>query len=216
MGARPAACHAGGVTGIAAVTAEATRDAAPFTSGTSALSFAYRHSHGDYPANQFAQWAKRAAGKAGTGPAAAHGLDAAMLAGWVRRTVEGGGGLRGLPEPQRSVLLAKFAVDSRLNLTAKLAVLDALIASGVGGGEGRRRLVDLCVQRYFGGTMLCADGERRPIRQRQVAECCDVTQQAVSLACVPITAWLRAMEREAMDQVVDNLVARQLIPGAIN
>ena len=181
---------------------------APFDCSSSALRFAYRHSHGDYPANQLKRWQARSS-SAASGAPAPRGLDAAMLAGWVRQAIEGGGGFMGLPEPYRSVMLAKFSIDSRLNLAAKLTVLDAAMAAGC--GTQKRRMVDLCVQRYFGGTVLCGDGQRRPIRQHQVADWCDVSQQTVSATYVRVKAWLQAKERTAMELVEQQLRTRGVV-----
>lgn len=181
---------------------------AVFQSAHEALSFAYRHAHGDYPPNMLGQWQKKKAG----GPARLPmGLDAAMLAGWVRQVVEGGEGCTGLPEPYRSILLAKFAVDSRLNLMAKLRVLEDVLLFAMGTGLHKRRMVDLCVQRYFGGTMICKDGERRPIRQWQVAEFCGVSQQTVSDTYIKVRGWIEAKERLAMELVERELAARGLV-----
>lgn len=168
-----------------------------FQSGQAALNFAFRHSHGQYPPNALGQAQKRGA----AGPGAPRGQDAALVAGWVRQVIEGGDGLPGLPEPYRSVLLAKFSVDSRENLTAKLVVLEAVLALAMGTGLHKRRMVDLCVQRYFGGTVICTDGKRRPIRQHQVADWCDVSQQTVSAAYVKVRTWLQAKEKTAMELV---------------
>lgn len=179
-----------------------------FQSGQAALNFAYRHSHGDYPANLLGRAQKR--GPATDAPAP-RGLDAAMAAGWVRQVIEGGAGHRGLPEPYRSVLLAKFAVDSQINLTAKLRVLEDVLALSLGTGLHKRRMVDLCVQRYFGGTLMCADGERRPIRQHQIADLCDVSQQAVSATYVKVRVWLAAKERTAMELVERELIRKGLV-----
>lgn len=183
---------------------------APFASGVSALSFAYRHSHGDYPPNMLGQ-AQRAERKAGKPGAAASPMDAAILAGWVRNVIEGGNGFSGLPEPYRSVMLAKFSVDSRLNLKAKLAVLEFVVQHAMGPGLHKHRLIDLCVQRYFGGRILCTDGVRRPIRQHQIADQCNVSQQTVSATYVRIKTWLRGRESVAMDLVEHDLRERGMI-----
>jgi hypothetical protein len=178
--------------------------AAIFTSGTAALSFAYRHSHGDYPPNML--HSMQAAARQGGKPQPIRtALDAAVTAGWIRQVIEGGNGFAGLPEPYRSVMLAKFAVDSRLNLTAKLEVLDHVVSLALGTGLHRHRMVDLCVQRYFGGTVMGSDGVRRPIRQHQVADWCDVSQQTVSATYVRIKGWLEARERVAMGLVEHEL-----------
>ncbi|MEO8021085.1 hypothetical protein [Polaromonas sp.] len=178
-----------------------------FQSGQAALNFAYRHSHGDYPSNLLGRAQKR--GPAAAAPAP-RGLDAAMAAGWVRQVIEGGAGHPGLPEPYRSVLLAKFSVDSHLNLAAKLRILEDVLALSLGTGLHKRRMVDLCVQRYFGGTVICA-GERRPIRQHQVADWCDVSQQTVSATYVKVKTWLAAKERTAMELVERELVRKGMV-----
>ncbi|MBC7680756.1 MAG: hypothetical protein H7172_00345, partial [Ferruginibacter sp.] len=161
----------------------------PFASSHSAMAFAYRHKQGAYPVNMLHKYQPRGPAR-GTPPPM--GLDAAVLAGWVRMVVEGGNGFPGLPEPHRSIMLAKFSVDSALNLPAKLRVLEDVMATGT--GLHKRRMVDLCVQRYFGGTTLCADGERRPIRQHQVADWCQVSQPTVSNAYKRVKAWLQEKE----------------------
>lgn len=179
--------------------------AATFTSGTAALSFAYRHSHGDYPPSVLNSLQGTGARQMGKTQMIRTALDAAVTAGWIRNVIEGGNGFQGLPEPYRSVMLAKFAVDSRLNLTAKLEVLDHVLALALGTGLHKRRMVDLCVQRYFGGTIMGSDGVRRPIRQHQVADWCDVSQQTVSATYVRIKQWLQARERVAMGLVEHEL-----------
>lgn len=186
-------------------------DAAPFTCSSSALSFAYRHTHGNYPPNMLGQWAKRKGGACVKSVQAAHGQDAALLAGWVRQAVEGGNGLPGLQEPLRSVLLAKYSTDSRMNLLAKLVVVESAAELVLGTGEHRHKMVDLCVQRYFGGTTTCADGVRRPIRQHQIADQCDVSQPTVSANYSRIKAWLIDQERAAMALVEQYLSNKGLV-----
>lgn len=184
---------------------EDDQQVATFTSGTAALSFAYRHSHGDYPPNMLHRMQVAAARQMGKPQMIRTALDAAVTAGWIRHIIEGGHGVPGLPEPYRSVMLAKFAVDSRINLTAKLEVLEHVLALALGEGLHKRRMVDLCVQRYFGGTIMGSDGVRRPIRQHQVADWCDVSQQTVSATYVKIKGWLEARETVAMGLVEHEL-----------
>lgn len=181
---------------------------APFTSSQAAMAFAYRHEQGAYPVNMLNKYQPRASV---TGTPPPKGLDAAVVSGWVRMVVEGGNGFPGLPEPYRSIMLAKFSVDSSLNLPAKLRVLEDVLGLAMGTGLHKRRMVDLCVQRYFGGTTLCADGERRPIRQHQVADWCQVSQPTVSNAYTRIKAWLRGKEAEAMDLMEFQLRGRGLV-----
>lgn len=181
---------------------------APFNSGQSALCFAYRHEHGALPPNMLHKYQPKGAARGEPPPM---GLDAAVYAGWVRMVVEGGNGFPGLPEPYRSIMLAKYSVDSALNLPAKLAVLDYVLAEAMGTGLHKRRMVDLCVQRYFGGTTQCVDGERRPIRQHQVADLCQVSQPTVSNAYVRIKAWIKAKEAQAMDMLELQLRGRGLV-----
>ncbi|RZJ02207.1 MAG: hypothetical protein EOO54_26730 [Haliea sp.] len=183
---------------------------AAFGSSHDALNFAYKHAHGDYPRNMLAKFGARQPGKA---TAIKNAIEAATVAGWVRQVIEGGETAKGLPEPYRSVLLAKFAVDSRLNLTAKMVVLEHVLALALGTGLHKRRMVDLCVQRYFGGTMVGTDGVRRPIRQHQVADWCDVSQPTVSNTYGKVRDWIMSKERDALALVEQSLVARGMVAG---
>ncbi|MES2415105.1 MAG: hypothetical protein V4614_14965 [Pseudomonadota bacterium] len=183
---------------------------APFTSCQAAMNFAYRHAQGDYAPNVLARLQAPRVG--GSKPSLIKSAtDAAIIAGWVRMVIEGSADFPGLPEPLRSVMLAKFSVDSKLNLPAKLTVLEYVLAEAMGTGLHKRRMVDLCVQRYFGGTVACADGERRPIRQHQVADWCEVSQPTVSNAYVRIKAWIEAREAQAMDLLEFQLRGRGLV-----
>lgn len=182
--------------------------AAPFASSQSALCFAYRHEHGALPPNMLHKYQPRGAVRGEPPPM---GLDAAMYAGWVRMVVEGGNGFPGLPEPHRSIMLAKYSVDPVLNLPAKLRALEDVLALAMGTGLHKRRMVDLCVQRYFGGTMVCADGVRRPIRQHQIADWCQVSQPTVSNAYRRVKAWIAAKEAQAMDMLELQLRGRGLV-----
>lgn len=181
---------------------------APFTSSHAALNFAYRHTQGAYPVNMLNRYQPQASV---TGDPPPKGLDAAMTAGWVRQVVEGGAGLPGIPEPLRSIMVARYGVDPKLNLTAKLVVLEAVLALAMGTGLHKRRMVDLCVQRYFGGTMVCKDGERRPIRQHQIADWCEVSQPTVSNAYVKVKSWLQDKEQQAMGMIEAQLCKQGLV-----
>jgi hypothetical protein len=181
---------------------------APFTSCQAAMCFAYRHEHGVLPQNMLAKHQPKGASRGEPPPM---GLDAAIVSGWIRQVIEGGAGFPGLPEPFKSVMLAKYSIDSSLNLPAKMTVLDYVLAEAMGTGLHKRRMVDLCVQRYFGGTMLCADGQRRPIRQHQVADYCQVSQPTVSNAYVRAKAWIAAKEAQAMNMVEFQLRGRGLV-----
>lgn len=188
---------------------EATQDA-PFTSCQAAMNFAYRHAQGDYPVNMLSR-AVPSARQLGKPNLIQSATDAAVYAGWIRQVIEGGAGFPGLPEPMRSVMLAKYSVDSRLNLPAKMTVLGYVMAEAMGTGLHKRRMVDLCVQRYFGGTVACEDGERRPIRQHQVADWCEVSQQTVSATYIRVKAWIEAKEAQAMDLLEFQLRGRGLV-----
>ena len=181
---------------------------APFNSSQSAMCFAYRHEHGALPPNMLHKYQPRGPARGEPPPM---GLDAAMVAGWVRQVIEGGAGFPGLPEPYKSVMLAKYSIDSNLNLPAKMTVLDYVLAEAMGTGLHKRRMVDLCVQRYFGGTTLCIDGERRPIRQHQVADWCQVSQPTVSNAYVRVKAWIAAKEAQAISMLEVHLRGRGLV-----
>lgn len=182
---------------------------APFDSPEAALRFAYRHKHGDFPPNIFGRWQPR--GGLADGEMLPSGQDAALLAGWVRNVVEGGQPLRCLAEPYRSLIVARYCVDPAQNLAAKMLVLEHVLLGAMGTGLHKRRMVDYLVQRYFGGTILCADGKRRPIRQHQVADWCDVSQPTVARAYAKVRDWLRKKERTAMEILQREMAGKGLV-----
>lgn len=183
-------------------------EAATFTSTDEALRFSYSYAQGSYPSNQLARFQKKGAAGEQRLPS---GLDAATLSGWVRNVVEGGNGAAGMVEPYRSLLLARHSPNPRLAVPAKLYLVDEALAFAMGSGLHKRRMVDLLVQRYFGGSAPGPDGVLRPIRQHQVADQCDVSQQTVSAADVKLRAWLRAKEKTAMELVARVLCGRGLV-----
>lgn len=174
-----------------------------FDSAGQALAFAYRHAQGNYPSNQLGPRKVDA-----TPPRLPKGQDAAMLAGWVRQAVEAG---HKLPHPYDKILLARFATDRMTNLGAKMQVLDDVLELAMGTGLHNRRMVDLLVQRYFGGTVAGEGGKRRPIRQWHIAESCSVSQQTVSAAWCKVRPWLETREKTAMELVERALQGRGLV-----
>lgn len=182
--------------------------AATFLSPDEALRFSYGYTQGSYPANQLGRYQKKGAASEQRLPS---GLDAATLAGWVRNVVEGGNGAAGIVEPYRSILLARHCPNRQINLQAKIHIVGEALAFAMGTGLHKRRMVDLLVQRYFGGKAPGPDGVSRPIRQHQVADQCDVSQQTVSAADVKLSKWLKAKEKTAMELVARALVGRGLV-----
>lgn len=180
-----------------------------FESPEEALRFSYRHAHGDYPVNQLGRWQK----KPGTTepPRLPSGLDAATAAGWVRNVIEGGNGARGLPQPYRSVLLARHCTTRTANIEAKLHLVEEALNFAMGTGLHKRRMVDLLIQAYFGGRTPGPDGTLRPIRQHQVADQCDVCQKTVSNAYTKLRKWLQSKEATAMELVSRELTGRGLV-----
>lgn len=183
-------------------------EAPAFASTEEALRFSYSYAQGSYPANQLGRYQKK--GAAGE-PHLPSGLDAATLAGWVRNAIEGGNGNAGIVEPYRSILLARHCPNRQINLQAKLHIVEEALVSAMGTGLHKRRMVDLLMQRYFGGKAPGPDGVLRPIRQHQVADQCDVSQQTVSTAEVKLRAWLKAKEKTAMELVARALAGRGLV-----
>lgn len=183
-------------------------EAPTFASTSEALRFSYSYTQAAFPANQLGRYQKK-------GPAGEQrlpsGQDAAMVAGWVRNTVEGGNGAAGMVEPYRSMLIARHSPNPKLFIPAKMHLVDEALAFALGTGLHKRRMVDLLVQRYFGGTAPGTDGKQRPIRQHQVADQCDVSQQTVSAAEVKLRAWLKAKEKTAMELVERALAGRKLV-----
>lgn len=181
-------------------------DLAPFPDADAALRFAYRHRHGNYPTNTLDQRRPPAAPK--EGPTLPIGQEAAALAGWVQQLVEGNDDLVGLVEPYRSIVLARYCPRPRENLGAKIRVMAWLLEHI---GQVRPQMVDLLLQRYFGGTVHSPDGARRPIRQHQIADACGVTQPAVSQAWAKIRPVLDQHERRAMEMLYRNMRGRGLV-----
>lgn len=181
---------------------------AAFTDVHAALAFAYRHRHGDYPANTLRSLGPKRPTEEPTLPS---GQDAAALAGWVLQVVEGSDAMLGLVEPYRSMVLARYCVDPQRNIAAKLRVLDEVLHQAVGTGLHKRRMVDLLVQRYFGGQTHCPDGKKRPIRQHQIADACDVSQPTVSQMWRKVAPWLREQERRAEEMLYLRLQHRGLV-----
>ncbi|MBX3653213.1 MAG: hypothetical protein KF686_03450 [Ramlibacter sp.] len=180
-------------------------DLAPFPDADAALRFAYRHRQGDYPSNMLGL---RRPAPAGEGPVLPSGQEACALAGWVQQLVEGCDACVGLVEPYRSIVVARYCVRPRENLSAKIKVLAWLQEHAP---QVRAQMLDLLLQRYFGGTVQCADGIRRPIRQHQIADACGVTQPAVSQAWSRIQPWLAEHERRAMEMLYRSLQGRGLV-----
>lgn len=181
---------------------------AAFQSPDEALRFSYSYTQGSYPCNQLGRYQKKGAAGEQRLPS---GLDAAMLAGWVRNVVEGGNGAAGIVEPYRSLLLARHCPNKQINLQAKIHITEEALAFAMGTGLHKRRMVDLLVQRYFGGKVPGPDGVLRPIRQHQVADQCDVSQPTVSAAEAKLRAWLKAKEKTAMELVARALAGRGLV-----
>lgn len=183
-------------------------DAPAFTSPAEALRFSYSYTQGSYPCNQLGRHKEKGAAGEQHLPS---GQDAATLAGWVRNVVEGGNGAAGMVEPYRSMLLARHCANKQISLQAKIHITEEALAFAMGTGLHKRRMVDLLVQRYFGGKTPGPDGVLRPIRQHQVADLCDVSQQTVSAAELKLSKWLKAKEKTAMELVARALAGRGLV-----
>jgi hypothetical protein len=71
------------------------------------------------------------------------GLDATAQAGMIRAEVDR------LERPKRYIIISRFASDPKEWLTARLELLDIVIAT-LGTGMHNRRLIDALVQKHFG------------------------------------------------------------------
>ena len=185
-----------------------TTHLAIFESPEEALRFSYRHAQGVYPVNTLSRWQAKPGSEP---PRLPSGLDAATAAGWVRNVVEGGNGAAGMVEPYRSILLAKHSVNPALNLRAKLNLVDEALNHAMGTGLHKRRMVDLLIQRYFGGRTPGPDGKLRPIRQHQIADQCGVCQKTVSNAYTKLRNWLDDKDKTATELVTRALAGRGLV-----
>lgn len=110
-----------------------------FDSAWNALAFAFRYSTQQYQPTPMARLMR---GSIGSGKGL-HGLDGAAQAGVIRAIVET------LPEFERCAVVARFALDQRESLGAKLVLIRPATAS-LGTGVHNRRMVDNLVQRFYG------------------------------------------------------------------
>ncbi len=111
-----------------------------------ALLFAFRYSGQQYSLSVVG---KMMGGRGGSGKGLT-GLDGAAQAGIIRAEV-------GQLDPwERDVLIARFSVDRKDAIQAKINLI-AVAASALPSGMNSRRLIDALVQRYFGEKMTFED-----------------------------------------------------------
>ena len=110
-----------------------------FDSTWAALAFAFRYSTQQYQPTPMARLMR---GSIGSGKGL-HGLDGAAQAGLIRGIVET------LPEFERCAIIARFAIDRKEALAAKMVLVSPATAA-LGTGVYNRRMVDNLVQRFYG------------------------------------------------------------------
>ena len=110
-----------------------------FESAHGALLFAFHYFSQSGARSQMASLYKPS-GKSGKGLV---GVDGAAQAGFIRREVGE------LPPYERALIIARFSVEPKENISAKLQIIEPAM-SMLGTGLHHRRLVDALVQRHFG------------------------------------------------------------------
>lgn len=110
-----------------------------FANAHAALTFAYRFNH---QCASPSVMLKMMRGPVGSGKGLA-GIDGAAQAGMIRCEVDA------LPPYERNLIVARFAIEPKENLPAKIALIQSAFTL-LGTGVHHYRLVDNLVQRYFG------------------------------------------------------------------
>lgn len=162
-----------------------------FDSTYAALAFAYRYSTQQYQPTPMARLMR---GTIGSGKGL-HGLDSAAQAGIIRAEV---GKIR---EFERSAIIARFAVDDREGLAAKIRLIRPATAS-LGTGVHSRRLVDALVQRYYG----------KRVHLKDLSEMVGMDGRSVSDRWHLIRKCLAQLEDRAIDAVEVSLQQAGLVP----
>lgn len=162
-----------------------------FNSAWDALAFAFRYSTQQYSPTPMARLMR---GSIGSGKGLV-GLEGAAQAGLIRAIVET------LPEFERCVITARFALDNRESLAAKIILIQPATAS-LGTGVHNRRMVDNLVQRFFGQRCHLKD----------IAETYGVHPNTMTERWACIKRMLTSLEHRAIDRAEIALQDAGLVP----
>jgi hypothetical protein len=162
-----------------------------FDSAYAALAFAYRYSTQQYQPTPMARLMR---GSIGSGKGL-HGLDGAAQAGIIRAEVEK------IREFERSAIVARFAVNDREGLSAKIRLIQPATAS-LGTGVHSRRLVDALVQRYYG----------KRVHLKDLSEMVGIHPNTMTDRWRCIRRVLTEIEHRGMDMVEARLQQARLVP----
>lgn len=163
-----------------------------FDSTYAALAFAYRYSTQQYQPTPMARLMR---GTIGSGKGL-HGLDGAAQAGIIRAEVDK------IREVERSAIVARFAVDDREGLAAKIRLIQPATAS-LGTGVHSRRLVDALVQRYYG----------KRVHLKDLSEMVGIHPNTMTDRWRCIRRVLAEIEHRGMDMVEARLQEAGLVPS---
>jgi hypothetical protein len=162
-----------------------------FDSTYAALAFAFRYSTQQYQPTPMARMMR---GSIGSGKGL-HGLDGAAQAGIIRAEVEQ------IREFERCAIIARFAVDDREGLSAKIRLIQPATAS-LGTGVHSRRLVDALVQRYYG----------KRVHLKDLSEMVGIHPNTMTDRWRCIRRVLTEIEHRAMDMAELRLQQAELVP----
>lgn len=162
-----------------------------FDSTWAALAFAFRYSTQQYQPTPMARLMR---GSIGSGKGLV-GLDGAAQAGLIRAIVET------LPEFERCAVVARFALDQRESLGAKLVLVGPATAS-LGTGVHDRRMVDNLVQKFY--------GER--VYLKELAELVGLHANTMTDRWACIKRQLTSLEHRAIDRAEAAFQEAGLVP----
>lgn len=162
-----------------------------FDSTWAALAFAFRYSTQQYQPTPMARLMR---GSIGSGKGLV-GLDGAAQAGLIRAIVET------LPEFERCAVVARFALDQRESLGAKLVLIRPATAS-LGTGVHDRRMVDNLVQRFYGQRCHLKD----------IAKVYGVHANTITERWACINRMLTGLEHRAIDKAEAAFQEAGLVP----
>lgn len=163
-----------------------------FDSTWAALAFAYRYSTQQYQPTPMARLMR---GSIGSGKGL-HGLDGAAQAGLVRAMVEK------LPEFERAAITARFTLDNREGLAAKIVLIRPATAA-LGTGVHNRRIVDNLVQKFYG---------RRVYLQDLHAKYPEINRKTLTDHWAMIRKHLTNLEHRAIDRMEIHFQDAGLVP----
>lgn len=162
-----------------------------FDSAYAALAFAFRYSTQQYSPTPMARLMR---GSIGSGKGLV-GLDGAAQAGIIRAEVET------LPEFERFSIVARFALEPREGLTAKMGLIIPATSS-LGTGVHKYRMVDALVQRYYG----------KKVHLKDLAEAHGMHANTMTDRWRCIRRILTEIEHRAMDRIEAKFQETGLIP----